>query len=191
MNKNTVLVGRGGFEPPKSKTSDLQSDPFGHSGICPYIIVRGALWSRWLDSNPQPADYKSAALPIELHRQVVLLAFGCKKQLFTPFLSLQPINHVSVTNALFTCALLVTVPFLPRFSIYRALVSRISNLQYPLTTLNASPFGCCVECGALGRNRTTDRQIFSLLLYRLSYQGKCGDPKRARTVDLQRDRLAL
>ena len=27
-------------------------------------------WSRWLDSNPQPADYKSAALPIELHRQV-------------------------------------------------------------------------------------------------------------------------
>ena len=37
MNKNAVLVGRGGFEPPKSKTSDLQSDPFGHSGICPYL----------------------------------------------------------------------------------------------------------------------------------------------------------
>ena len=31
------VVGRGGFEPPKSKTSDLQSDPFGRSGICPYI----------------------------------------------------------------------------------------------------------------------------------------------------------
>ena len=26
--------------------------------------------------------------------------------------------------------------------------------------------------GALGRNRTTDTQIFSLLLYRLSYRGK-------------------
>ena len=26
--------------------------------------------------------------------------------------------------------------------------------------------------GALGRNRTTDTEIFSLLLYRLSYQGK-------------------
>ena len=63
-----VLVGRGGFEPPKSKTSDLQSDPFGHSGICPYLVL---LWSRWLDSNPQPADYKSAALPIELHRQLL------------------------------------------------------------------------------------------------------------------------
>ena len=36
-NKNAFLVGRGGFEPPKSKTSDLQSDPFGRSGICPYI----------------------------------------------------------------------------------------------------------------------------------------------------------
>ena len=31
-------MGRGGFEPPKSKTSDLQSDPFGRSGICPYEI---------------------------------------------------------------------------------------------------------------------------------------------------------
>ena len=78
-----------------------------------------ALWSRWLDSNPQPADYKSAALPIELHRQV---------------------HHIG---------------------------------------------------GALGRNWTTDRQIFSLLLYQLSYQGINGDPERARTVDLQRDRLAL
>ena len=37
LHKSRVLVGRGGFEPPKSKTSDLQSDPFGRSGICPYI----------------------------------------------------------------------------------------------------------------------------------------------------------
>ena len=29
-----------------------------------------------------------------------------------------------------------------------------------------------MTCGALGRNRTTDTKIFSLLLYRLSYQGK-------------------
>ena len=40
---------------------------------------------------------------------------------------------------------------------------------------------------ALGRNRTTDTQIFSLLLYRLSYQGRY-DPEGARTLDLQRDR---
>src|SRR4026208_2131311 len=29
------LVGRGGFEPPKAEPSDLQSDPFGRSGISP------------------------------------------------------------------------------------------------------------------------------------------------------------
>ena len=29
------LVGGGGFEPPKSSTTDLQSAPFGHSGILP------------------------------------------------------------------------------------------------------------------------------------------------------------
>ena len=44
--------------------------------------------------------------------------------------------------------------------------------------------------GAQGRNRTTDTEIFSLLLYRLSYLGK-GDAEGARTLDLQRDRLAL
>ena len=32
------LVGRGGFEPPKSVTADLQSAPFGHSGTYPYEI---------------------------------------------------------------------------------------------------------------------------------------------------------
>ena len=45
--------------------------------------------------------------------------------------------------------------------------------------------------GALGRNRTTDTVIFSQMLYRLSYQGEYGDPEGARTLDLQRDRLAF
>ena len=66
-----MLVGRGGFEPPKSVTADLQSAPFGHSGTYPYEVgfSRKGEWSwRW-DLNPQPADYKSAALPIELHQQ--------------------------------------------------------------------------------------------------------------------------
>lgn len=31
------VVGGGGFEPPKSETSDLQSDAFGHSANRPYI----------------------------------------------------------------------------------------------------------------------------------------------------------
>ena len=32
-----LVVGRGRFELPKSVTSDLQSDPFGRSGIFPYM----------------------------------------------------------------------------------------------------------------------------------------------------------
>ncbi len=33
-----LMVGGGGFEPPKSETSDLQSDAFGHSAIRPYLV---------------------------------------------------------------------------------------------------------------------------------------------------------
>ncbi len=43
------------------KTADLQSAPFGRSGTCPAQIK-----SQRRDSNPRPADYKSAALPTEL-----------------------------------------------------------------------------------------------------------------------------
>ena len=33
------LVGAGGFEPPKSSTTDLQSAPFGHSGTLPHKFI--------------------------------------------------------------------------------------------------------------------------------------------------------
>ena len=39
--------------------------PLGNSPI--FIWMR---WSWWTDSNPRPADYKSAALPTELHQRV-------------------------------------------------------------------------------------------------------------------------
>ena len=90
-------MGRGGFEPPKAKPTDLQSVPFGHSGtspdwvgirspwfyrsgnypsksyfiraIGPYYLKRNPFgWSWQRDSNPRPADYKSAALPTELRQ---------------------------------------------------------------------------------------------------------------------------
>ncbi len=60
------LVEEGGFEPPKRNATDLQSAPFGHSGTPPDM----KLWSWWTDSNPRPADYKSAALPAELHQHI-------------------------------------------------------------------------------------------------------------------------
>ena len=42
------MVGEGGFEPPKHDATDLQSAPFGHSGILPYEVV---WWSWWTDSR--------------------------------------------------------------------------------------------------------------------------------------------
>ena len=69
------MVGRGGFEPPKRSAADLQSAPFGHSGTYPQFPAanRSERWSwRW-DLNPQPADYKSAALPIELRQPILRL----------------------------------------------------------------------------------------------------------------------
>ncbi len=67
-----VLVGAGGFEPPKAVPTDLQSAPFGHSGTLPHIrySLMNKKWSWWTDSNPRPADYKSAALPTELHQRL-------------------------------------------------------------------------------------------------------------------------
>jgi hypothetical protein len=53
--------------------ADLQSAPFGHSGIPPYFqhpATEQQSW-RW-DLNPQPPDYKSGALPIELRQQARL-----------------------------------------------------------------------------------------------------------------------
>ena len=63
-----MMVGRGGFEPPKSLTADLQSAPFGHSGTLPYILslptfikkapeslfnkLSGAWSERWGDRTP-------------------------------------------------------------------------------------------------------------------------------------------
>ena len=70
-SSGSALVGEGGFEPPKSLTTDLQSAPFGHSGILPYLIeLLVKKWSWWTDSNPRPADYKSAALPAELYQHL-------------------------------------------------------------------------------------------------------------------------
>ena len=42
--------------------------PLGNSPIFNFYQVQ---WSWWTDSNPRPADYKSAALPTELHQHVV------------------------------------------------------------------------------------------------------------------------
>ncbi len=65
------------------------------------------------------------------------------------------------------------------------------------TDLQSAPFGHSgiPPYGAGGRNRTPDLLITSQLLYLLSYTSLYkilnGDPEGARTLDLQRDRLAF
>ena len=61
------LVEETGFEPVKAKPTDLQSVPFGQLGNSSKL-----LWSWREDLNPQPTDYKSVALPIELRQHIFI-----------------------------------------------------------------------------------------------------------------------
>ena len=81
------LVEGDGFEPSKAQLTDLQSAPFGHSGIprrCSrteyystyHANVQCIFWSWRRESNPQPADYKSAALPLS-HASKTLTSGFC------------------------------------------------------------------------------------------------------------------
>ena len=93
QNYSHFLVERGGFEPPKSLTTDLQSAPFGHSGTSPYgagdrnrtnnLLITNQLlcllsytsvfscWCLGADSNHRHRDFQSLALPPELPRHIV------------------------------------------------------------------------------------------------------------------------
>ena len=44
--------------------------PLGNSAIKIQPTIADRIWSWWTDSNPRPADYKSAALPTELHQHL-------------------------------------------------------------------------------------------------------------------------
>jgi hypothetical protein len=61
----------------RREPADLQSAPVGRLGTPPRLIRRmpaSLSWqSRRRDLNSQPADYKSAALPIELRRHTAVL----------------------------------------------------------------------------------------------------------------------
>ena len=59
------MVEGDGFEPPNPEGADLQSAAFSHFATPPQVRK----WCRPEDLNPQPTDYKSVALPIELGRQ--------------------------------------------------------------------------------------------------------------------------
>ena len=73
------MVGRRGIEPLQPKAADLQSAELTTCSTYPRNSPADAVgprrradffsWSRRRDSNPEPAVYKTAALPIELRRR--------------------------------------------------------------------------------------------------------------------------
>ena len=50
----------------RSETQQIYSLP----PLATRELLHMKLWSWWTDSNPRPADYKSAALPAELHQHL-------------------------------------------------------------------------------------------------------------------------
>ncbi len=76
----TLMVEGGRFELPNPEGADLQSAAFSHFATPPKVLLTiiqklyiSLKWCRPKESNPQPTDYKSVALPIELGRQNVIL----------------------------------------------------------------------------------------------------------------------
>ena len=69
-------MGEGGFEPPKPK-QQIYSLPHLTALELSHMKFK---WSWWTDLNPRPADYKSAALPTELHQRICFLF--CPDDLF-------------------------------------------------------------------------------------------------------------
>ena len=70
-----ITMGRGGFEPPKAKPTDLQSVPFGHSGTSPDRVGIRSLRFHRSDNHPSNISkfigtpdpfYQSANLQMEL-----------------------------------------------------------------------------------------------------------------------------
>ena len=55
----------------------LEPPTFGVTGRRANQLRYWAIWSWWQESNLQPADYKSAALPIELHQHKIPNYISC------------------------------------------------------------------------------------------------------------------
>ena len=81
--KTFCLVGEDGFEPSKRRRNRFTVCPHWPLGNSPIFNK----WSWWTDSNPRPADYKSAALPAELHQR------GNRLASFISFICAQKKNH--------------------------------------------------------------------------------------------------
>ena len=85
-------VGSGGFEPPKLAHliySQAQLSTLATARCSARLLSAGRgvgspshRWSRRWDSNPQPAVYKTAALPIELRRHAIRMAISRQRKVY-------------------------------------------------------------------------------------------------------------
>ena len=126
-------MGRGGFEPPKSATADLQSAPFGHSGTYPHKIFCRSFKTKTVHER----------------RFKVPLGFGPGNEGFADLCLTAWLWHQAKKKAVDETR--TRDLHLGKVALYQLSYYRI---RY-----------------AAGRNRTTDTEIFSLLLYLLSYRG--------------------
>lgn len=61
----------GGFEPPKLTQQIYSLPPLATRELLHIqLLLQKGVWSWWTDSNPRPVDYKSTALPTELHQHI-------------------------------------------------------------------------------------------------------------------------
>ena len=107
--------------------------------------LQSSRWSWWSESNQQPSDYKSDALPLS-HTSM------SQSMLIWQFCLLPNLHWGSIV-----------APFPQQFA--------SSIAVDPIFLHIIKLFSRSLTGGAAGRNRTTDTEIFSLLLYRLSYRG--------------------
>ena len=97
------LVGKSGLEPLNSEEDRFTVCCNCHYATSPLLsrcFPEGITWSfssRWRDSNPRQADYKSATLPTELHRLSSIV-----KQLFSLKLRLQRYYFFSIVQIFFS-----------------------------------------------------------------------------------------
>ena len=66
LHLNIQNGGGGQIRTAEPEGADLQSAAFSHFATPP----AKKQWCRQEDLNPQPTDYKSVALPVELHRHI-------------------------------------------------------------------------------------------------------------------------
>gem|GEM_PF-1524491 len=87
-----MVVGEG-FEPSKAKPSDLQSDPFDHSGTPPEIALYSSMLCKYLPYMAQKntAQRHHRALYMAKPYGVAMSPFQTRRTLFDPLRAFYPV----------------------------------------------------------------------------------------------------